>query len=270
MQKTTKLLVAAAVPSMLMATNLFAGLSASVDLPPSGYRDPNSVGGEFTAVVTGGPNYAANYYSGAKTSTGFETFCVEMTTSFSTGSSYNATVGSSIVSSSGSTPLSAGVAWLYMEFATGGLAGNTFGLTSADYNYATSGTGKAGETREYMSDELQDAIWYLEGEITSSTSKYTSGGKLLYSFTTADPFLKLVEDEFGGSLTTAEESDAIYKNNFGVQVLNLYTVNQYGQTVYAQDQLVYCPVPEPATFAAGALLLAPLGLAAFRASRKKS
>ena len=276
MYNTTKLRVAIALPGLLLATNLFAGLSTTLYVSPeqpSGYRDTSSYGGEFSAVVTGGANYASQYSSLAKTTvdvngqntTGFQTFCVEMSTSFQPGQTYSSTIGNSIVSSSGSTPLTVGVAWLYMEFATGGLAtaGNTYGLGSADYDYTT-GTG-----RETSADELQDAIWYLQNEVNSSDVNITQNN--LYKFNlsnpTSDPFLQLVEDKFGSKY---DESDAVYGNNFGVQVLNLYTTNSDCQTVYAQDQLIYCPVPEPANFAAAAMLLLPLGLTALRTFRKKS
>jgi hypothetical protein len=263
MQKTKKLLVAIGVPSMLVSTNLFA-LTTTLDLSPSGYRDPNSVGGEFTAILSGNNTVSSyvlnNYSSQAKATvngqTGFETFCVEMTQEFSPGSSYNSTIGPSIVNGSGSSSLSVGVAWLYMEFATGGLAND-------GYNYNSSGN-----ARELSGDELQDAIWYLQGEIGMSGNGQTSDG--LYSFNTwNDPFLWLVASHFG-SITAAEQSDtANGESNYGVQVLTLSsTVN--GCTVYNQDQLIYCPVPEPATFAAGALLLVPLGLSGLRALRKKT
>jgi hypothetical protein len=276
METTTKLRVAIGLPCLLLANNLFAGLSTTLYVQPTqptGYRDTSSYGGEFTAVVTGGANYAKYYNSEAtaqvsvngQNTTGFQTFCVEMSTSFQPGQTYSSTVGNSIVSSSGSTPLTVGVAWLYMEFATGGLAtaANKYGLSSADYTYTT-GTG-----RETSADELQDAIWYLQNEINSGNVNITQNS--LYKFNSSnpssDPFVQLVEDVFGSKY---EESDLVYGNNFGVQVLNLYTTNSDCQTVYAQDQLVYCPVPEPATFAAGAMLLVPLGLTAFRALRKKS
>jgi hypothetical protein len=137
-----------------------------------------------------------------------------------------------------------------MEFATGKLAS----VGADSYTYAT------GSGRETAADELQDAIWYLQGEVTGTI-------KGTYSFNSStDPFLKLVESEFG-SLANAEKSDL--SNNYGVMVLNLTSTGQNGQTVYDQDQLVYCPVPEPATVAAGALLLVPLGWSGLRALRNR-
>lgn len=260
MQKTIKLLAAAGSLSALLATQASATLTTTLDLSPTGYRDPNSVGGEFTAILSGNNSLSTyvldNYSSKAKATVngqqGIETFCVEMNQTFNPGNSYTATIGPGIVNGSGSSPLTVGVAWLYMEFATGGLA-------NYGYNYTT-GTG-----RETTADELQDAIWYLQNDITAKGNGDTS--TKLYSFTTKDPFVTLVESMFGADAT---ESDVTYGNNFGVQVLTLSTTQGCppGTTVYAQDQLIYCPVPEPATIAAGALLLIPLGLSGLRALRK--
>jgi hypothetical protein len=258
MQKKTKIVAAISAPCMLLATNLFAGVTTTLDLSPSGYRDPNSSGGEFTAIVSGGANnFVANYNSKATASvngtTGFQTFCIEISASFQPGNTYNTSVSPVMVTGQGTTAaISVGTAYLYSQFAQGKLSGFTYGTT---------GTG-----RELSDDQLQDAIWYLQGEIGTSGNSITSDS--LYTFNaTTDPFVTLVDNMFGAS--TALESDLTYGNIFGVQALNLTSTDQNGKTVYNQDQLVYCPVPEPSTLAAGAALLLPLGLSAVRALRKK-
>ncbi len=273
MRKKTKLLAAIAVPSMV-ATGLFAQTNLTVTLNlTSGYRDPNSYGGEFTAVLSGNNSFSSyvtsHYGSNVTTGGGIETFCVEMAQTISAGTPYSATVGPSIVNGSGSSPLTVGVAWLYMEFVTGGLANAAgYSVSGADYDYTPGYNNTTGMGRELSADELQDAIWYLQGELGTSTTTQTRDS--IYTYTASnDPFIQLVEDKFG-SLAGAEESDtASGASNYGVEVLNL-TSEVNGCTVYDQDQLIYCPVPEPATLAAGAMLLIPLGVSGFRALRKKN
>ncbi len=250
-------MVAIGVPSLFLASNVFAGLSTTLDLAPNGYRDQNFAGGEFTALVTGGRNYAANYSSSAQATvggqTGFETFCVEIDTEFSPGSTYNTSIGNTILPSGAAITI--GTAYLYSQFAQG---------TLQNYNYNPNSSGMG--SRTYTSDELQDAIWYLQGEVTSAGDQYTKGNSYLYSFgvssfdPASDPFVQLAESMFGANAFTSDAN-----NNFGVQVLELTSANG----TPAQDQLVYTPVPEPATFAAGAMLLAPLGISALRTIRKK-
>lgn len=256
-------MVAIGVPSLFLASNVFAGLSTTLDLAPNGYRDPNFAGGEFTALVTGGANYAANYSSSAQATVGgqngFETFCVEIDTEFTPGSTYNTSIGNTILPSGAAITI--GTAYLYSQFAQG---------TLQNYNYNQNSTGTG--SRAYTSDELQDAIWYLQGEITGAGNQYTKGDNFLYSFggflfdPKSDPFVQLAESMFGVNAFASDSS-----NNYGVQVLELTSSD--GSP--AQDQLVYTsvnsvvPVPEPATFAAGAMLLAPLGISALRTIRKK-
>lgn len=258
MQKKTKIVAAVTAPCLLLATNLFAGMTTTLDLSPSGYRDPNTQGGEFTAIVTGGANnFVANYNSKATATvggtTGFETFCIEISASFNPGNTYNTSVSPVMVTGPGTTAfISVGTAYLYSQFAQGKLN---------NFTYSSSGTG-----RELSGDQLQDAIWYLQGEIGANGNSLTSDSLYTFSAST-DPFVTMVNTMFGAS--TALESDLVYGNIFGVQALNLTSTDQNGKTVYNQDQLVYCPVPEPSTLAAGAALLLPLGLSAVRALRKK-
>ncbi len=253
MGKSTKLSVAITALLVLASFNLFAQLETTLDLAPAGYRDPKSSGGEFTAYLSGNStlqNYILdNYNSNAKDGNGFETFCVEIDEDFKPGDTYSTSIGNDILP--GGASVTIGTAYLYSQFAQGTLQG---------YTYSSSGTG-----REYTADELQDAIWYLQGEITSAGDQYTTASHLLYKFggtsfnPASDPFVELVENLYGANAFSSDAND-----NYGVQVLEL-TVS--GQP--AQDQLVYCPVPEPGTFAAGAILLLPLGWSVLQLIRKK-
>jgi len=117
-------------------------------------------GGEFTVVGTGPVNSGMGLYNPANLiNGGFETFCLETGVDFTPGVTYNYTLGSVTQPSSpannsstgGGFSLSVGAAYLYYEFATGGLA-------SLGFDYSTADGGRA------ASDDLvQAAIWALQG-----------------------------------------------------------------------------------------------------------
>jgi len=231
-----------------ITATLYANTGGSNDGQPSGYRDTSTVGGEFTAVLSGNSvldnTILSGYSQSAKVSVngqaGFETFCVENNVDFKPGTSYSATLNQSITpgATGAINTLTQGVAWLYKEFATGALQ---------DYNYTV------GTSREASATALQDAIWYLQGETKSEG--------------TGDEFVQLADTALHGASNAEEATTAAGASNFGVDVLDLTTLN--GQPCYAQDQLVYCPVPEPSTIAAGAMLLLPLGWTTHRALRSR-
>jgi hypothetical protein len=122
-----------------------------------------------------------------------------------------------------------GTAWLYSQFRAGTLAGYSSGLT------ATAG-------------QLQNAIWWLEGEITADQS--------------ANPFITQIPNAAWRAYNSGTDANGA----FGVVALNL----TYPNGGRAQDQLalVPVPVPEPTTIIAGALLLLPFAVSTFRRSRK--
>ena len=268
----------------MMASQSFAGLTVNLytqgDGQPTGYRDPGAYGGEFTAVLSGNSaletyvldNYSSKAEATLKNGTkGFETFCIEVNETFSPGTTYNAAISSTVSPGGPDTYITLGTAYLYSEFAQGDLSGTVGSLTvSYDYGSLTS----AG--RELSADELQDAIWYLQGEITTNgdiatglKSEVSNINTTLYKFNAStDPFVLLAEEELEHS-TNAAALAAIECNANGaynVLALDLSCTNNNSP---AQDQLVYCPVPEPGTVAAGGLLLIPLVLSALRTLRKK-
>jgi len=215
----------------ILSTGLAATASAdTVTLYLNGNSDYISqlhgYGGEFTAV-TGDYStssntqtvanlealgYVANTITAASTTygnteAGFDTFCLQENVSFHTGTQY-------YYSTSDTLPpaLTVGAAWLYDEFATGKLSGFAYTGGSAATDAA----------------DLQDAIWYLQGE--TPYNQYYGNGTI-----TTDPYLILAEDEFGNSLTKAEAADSL--GGYGVEVMNLNTQSN-GKGTAIQDQLI--------------------------------
>ena len=100
---------------------------------------------------TGGGGFAATGTSGDLVALGtFTTFCIEKNEYFHPGGTYNATLANGAVSGGVSggnpDPVSMGTAWVYSQFRAGT-------LTVA--------------TPQLLSGQLQNAIWWLEGEITA-------------------------------------------------------------------------------------------------------
>lgn len=187
------------------------------------------VGGAFIATPTSGSSISNADYSGvAKISGGgFLTFCIEYNEHFNPGGTYNYVLSNGAVNGgvSGQTStnydgVSNGTAFLYSQFAQGNLAG------VAGFAYNTSATGYG---------FLQDAIWNLEGEITTSNA---------------------LSDWVKANISNW---NADSNGSYGVQALNL----KYTTGGNAQDQLYYHAVPEQGLTVA-LLGLALVGVAGFR------
>lgn len=187
-------------------------------------------GGEFHATVLSG---------GSGT---FETFCLEYNEYFSYGETLKVKGISSFAANGGinhgiggtptTDPLDARTAYLYTQFRSFFTGGP--GLSGYDYNSATLRPGDA--------DALQNAIWFLENEITSVTGQ--------------------------AATWVAQANNAVANGSWSglgnVQVLNLYRGANFA--THAQDQLYITPVPEPETYL---MLLAGLGLMGFVARRRQ-
>ena len=175
-------------------------------------------GGEFKATVMSGG------LPGNSVGSTWQTFCVERNEYISLGNTYYAVVNTAAVSGGvggGSPdPLDPRTAWLYDQFLNGTLAGY-------DYSTVSGRTNSAGA--------LQNAIWYIEEEITSLPS---------------------------GLATTfyGEANSSGWTGIGNIRVLNMYGDAQLTQN--AQDVLVSVPVP-------GALLLVGIGTAAVGAIRRR-
>jgi hypothetical protein len=186
------------------------------------------IGGAFVAQVIDGPISNANYSGAAKIgSTSFLTYCIEYNEHFAPGGTYNYVLNNGAVNGgvSGQTApnydgVSNGTAYLYSQFAQGllgGVAGFAYNTSSTGYGY------------------LQNAIWNLEGEITTENN-----------------LAKWVK-------TNIANWNADSNGSYGVQALNL----TYTNGARAQDQLYYHKVPEQGLTVA-LLGLALAGLAGFR------
>jgi len=190
-------------------------------------------GGEFTLLPGDGLQVDLNAY-GATTKnfvqTGtFQTFCLEEREYIYSNTTFDAIVNTAAVlgGTSTSDPISIGTAYLYSQFAAGALA-----------NYDYSRTGARASTQD-----LQNAIWFLEGE----------GGVDNYFVAQAMAALHL---------TTVDALMADANGAFNVGVLNLYAQGHPGDLNYLrQDQLVMLPTPIPsAVWLLGSGMLGLIGI----------
>jgi hypothetical protein len=180
-------------------------------------------GGEFKATVV------SEGFTGNPVGSVFQTFCVEKNEGLSLGSAYFAVVNTAAVAGGvggGSPdPLDPKTAWLYNEFLNGTLAGYDYPNSTADGRIGSAGA-------------LQNAIWYLEDEITSLPA----------------------------GLATSFYNLAVGSGARGigdVRVLNLYSNERL--TDRAQDILCrITPVPAP-----GAILVVGIGTAVVGWLRKR-
>ncbi|MBK9019737.1 MAG: PEP-CTERM sorting domain-containing protein [Sulfuritalea sp.] len=140
---------------------------------------------------------------------------------------------------------------------TSGIRSAPNGLSFTNFtNHTLSGYDWNGTTAEHKADStaLQLAIWYLEGEISSTVNSsvynlYTSNSRAT------------------GWVAEANQNATGWIGQ--VRVLNLLREGTLGSGVFntvAQDQLYLAPIPEPETYA---MMLAGLGLIGFVAGRRR-
>jgi hypothetical protein len=172
------------------------------------------VGGEFVAAGSVYSAYQQYYssltkYHGNNGYMGFATFCIEYNEEFTPGSTYDVRIGPNAMYGSAGTggdPISRGTAYLYQLFATGHLPG---------YNY--SGAGRAA-----LAGQLQQTIWWLEGE---------GPGGVPVDPGILNPFRQLVVNKFGGVANAMADNNGLY--SVAVMVLD--------KDGKAQDQLILVP-----------------------------
>ncbi len=212
-----------------------------------------SDGGEFSAV----PNAAllsfanpalAGYSLATADPTAvnpyFQTFCVEMSEYFTPGNTYNASFSYNIKYDGGlflpnGEPITMGTAWLYSQFAAGTLIGS--GPLPYDYTYGSGRTATAGD--------LQEAIWYLQGE-----AGLVNGGA------DGTAFYNAAVSALGATIN--DPANGAY----GVVVLNLTSGdgNDQDQLMVVPNPSVVVPVPEPEPVALLGASIALLGALRWR------
>lgn len=231
--KTCCALIGAA--SIISATSSY-GYDGTVYMAYGDGGDANG-GGAFFAETTGNGN--------------FDTFCLSIATHFNLPGTYNYNVSSTIDADGGAPNyITYGTAYIYSQF----LSGNaTFG----------GGTTKVNSTI----DDVQAAIWFLQGDLSSSINGLASNqagiGKYIpgTSIDLSGEESLIINATGLGLLSLLAPSQGA----FNVEAMNLYYQNG-GAT--AQPQLIQ--VPEASTLIAGALLLLPLGVSALRIVRKNN
>jgi len=224
---------------VMAAPNMFASYDGTVTLTAGTYENGN--GGEFKATT-----------SGLGT---FETFCIEYNEEFGLGNTYDYNMNSGAVAGDSGVDatdshtglpmdnISIGTAYLYSQFRNGGLV--------------ISSVAQAGE--------LQNAIWYLEDEISLAQLSTMNGVDGTAYYTLAKTGTSTTDT------TVFNDSNGAY----GVIALNLFNgaystpvTNPTTGITYNLNQDQLAVVPEATTVIAGALLLLPLGASMLRILRK--
>ena len=203
------------------------------------------VGGEFRAVPnadllsTANPTLAG-YTAATADSTVpyFQTFCVETAEEFNPGGTYDVSFSYNIKYQGGAflpngAPITMGTAWLYSQFAAGTLIGS--GPLPYDYAYGGGRTGTAGD--------LQEAIWYLQGE-----AGLVNGGA------DGTAFVSAAVSALGATINNPAEGA------FGVVVMNLTSGggNNQDQLMIVHDPsavIVTVPEPGPGAFVGASMAL---------------
>jgi len=214
------------------------GMAATIDQVQVGYLGSaygpyqTGAGGEFSLKPLDGFAWVLNAYSSdAKVNNGlsFQTFCLEADEYiYPYNARYDVTLSNVAIyggldPSAGGDPISKGAAWLYANFAT---SGNFDGLVPGGYDYTN--PGRSG-TAISSSQQLQNAIWWLEGDIATRDLSNVFETAVVTKFGSA-----------GAAMANAESGE------FGVYALNMWAAGHLGDYNYRrQDQLIYVGVSEP-------------------------
>jgi hypothetical protein len=225
--------------TLVTCPNLFASIGSgtlTITAPGLSIGDVDGPYNVVTTSVSSGPSLG-NY----------ETFCLGSQVDFNSGSSYTYSISTAVepFAAEGAHPdpstalsyVALGTAYLYNEFLHGTIG--TLGVNNSQNN------------------NIQLAIWYLQGQIGGADNTIAQAAIAAN----------------GGTLASAQ----VNANGLdGVYALNLSPGYAPGDVDgYAQPELCEVPqppappsVPEPGTLFAGAMLLLPFGAAAIRSFRQ--
>lgn len=206
--KSTKLQILAAV-AVAAAGSLAANADSVTLLKNTSQFSDSSGGGEFAASFSApSPIDTSDYVAGKTTGlTGYsgdvQVFSAEVATTFTAGTAYSYTIGSTTTGDPVTT-LTKGAAYLYYLFATGTLTG---------YNYTT------GSGRTASALLLQQALWYLQGNQTSGNPAVTTSNNAFYA---------MAINKFGaGTPLNGAGAYAFANGAYGVEFLQLSTGSGY-------------------------------------------
>jgi hypothetical protein len=235
------------VATMVLAASMFLSGTAmaytfTVGTSYGPYQTGN--GGEFTLTPGDGLGSVLKYDGKAMIGIAIESFCLEHGEFINTGRTYNVILhdaavhggvgGTKTTSTFGGLEdkLSKGAAWLYYEFSKGTLEG---------YNYTVD--------RKSTAAALQNTIWWLEGELNSTSTPNT-----LAAPDYSNIFTKLVLNHFGGLTQAAIDMAVSDNNNYRpVQVATMWNIDgSVGQDMIVTTGTV--PIP-PAIYLLGAGLM---------------
>lgn len=260
MKKWTIVALAAIGALVLSAQPAHAGDMEASLTPYSHSTGAPGQGGEFKVTEFSGsyitPDSAVTTSHDGVSSTGglFHSFCVERNEYFSGIATYELNDGTVRGGVGGQTSpnydaLDGKTAKLFYMFWTNqwDITTADAGLTDVSYRYAGSGS-----TARYTdAEDLQLAIWFLEGEISTSALGTADNGK-------AQDMIDLA-----GQLTWADLGKGGWSGIGGVKVLNTYAANG---TTHKQDMLVVIPLPAGAWM--GLAMLAGLAIVSLRRRRQ--
>jgi hypothetical protein len=189
----------------------FTGVGGEFTLLPIDPGDLNPYVDDYDSQAT--YTYTSGEHVGK---TGIQTFCIEYNEHVGIPATYNYNLSDSAIKGGTTTgdPVSAGVGYLYSQFAQGSLSG---------YNYTV------GSGRNSSAGTLQNAIWWLEGEISLSGAQVA-----------ANTFLGQVAAVFGSAAAGKADvaivgSDVVNAAFYGVGAVNMGSAPVYPN----QDQLYW-------------------------------